>query len=187
MATTAKLTKIMMTLLLALYLPLISTEMILAPLLKIFSWFIRMDASAPPPDCILPLTQTSSLLRVTFASLSSISPGHFSVNTLKARGLISTENALMKRIQKNCTECTRAHCRCVFELVDDVKCTHCNKFCLCCMFRVSGMFTFFYYIVISNHLFTFINKYHLRLFYTSEQVHCNNLNQVWCKRGWVTK
>ena len=36
-ATTAKLTKTTMTLLLALYLPLISTELILAPILKIFS------------------------------------------------------------------------------------------------------------------------------------------------------
>ena len=136
-----------------------------------------MDASAPPPDRILPSTQTFSLQRVTFASLSSISPGHFSINTLKARGLNSTENALMKRIQKNCTECTRAHCHCVFELVDDVKCTRCNKFCLCCMFRLSGMFTFFiillFQIICSrlsiNIIFVF--------FYISEKGRCNNLNQ----------
>jgi hypothetical protein len=136
-----------------------------------------MDASAPPPDRILPLTQTSSLLRVTLASLSSISPGHFSVNTLKACGLISTENALMKRIQKNCNECTRAHRHCVFELVDDVKCTRCNKFRLCCMFRVSGMFTFFIILlfqIICSRLS--INIIYI-FFYISKQGCHNDLNQ----------
>ena len=136
-----------------------------------------MDASAPPPDRISPSTQTSSLLRATSASLSSISPAHISVNTLRARGLISTENALMKRMQQNCTECTRAHRRCVFELIDDVKCTRCNKFRLCCMLRVSGMFTFFIILFVQ----TVCSRLSITIiyvsFYISEQGCHNDLNQ----------
>jgi hypothetical protein len=45
-----------------------------------------------------------------------------------------------KRLQKNCMECTYAHRKCVFLLMDDVKCTQCNKFNLSCQFRFSGMF-----------------------------------------------
>ncbi len=136
-----------------------------------------MDASAPPPDRILQSTQTSSLQRVTFASLSRISLGHFSVNTLKACGLISTENALMKRIQKNCAECTRTHRHCVFELVDDVKCTCCNKFCLCCMFRVSGMFTFFIILLFQIICSRLSNNIIFICFYIPEQGRRNDLNQ----------
>ncbi len=99
-ATKATTTKTTTTPLLAIYPPLILTELILVPFWKIFSWFVKMDTSAPSPDCISLSIQTSPLLRVTSASLSSISLAHFSVNTLRARGLISTENALLKRIQK---------------------------------------------------------------------------------------
>ena len=47
--------------------------------------------------------------------------------------------------------------RCVFELVDNVKCTRCNKFCLCCMFRVSGTITFLLYC----HFKSFVHTYQL--------------------------
>ena len=142
------------------------------PLIRILHWFwqfwfcphsgwSRNDLSkwiyAQPkkPDHIIPLPPHGDSPRARSAQLSGISRTHFSRNTL----LVAPFQTSTKRLQKNCMECTRAHRKCVFLLMDDVNCTRCNKFHLSCQFRYSGMFNIFYYIDYQNHLLSLINSY----------------------------
>ena len=107
------------------------------------------------PDLIIPLTPHGNSPRARSKQLSGIFPTHSSGNTL----LVAPFQTSTKRLQKNCMECTRAHCRCVFLSMDDVNCTRCNKFHLSCQFRYSGMFNIFYYIDYRNHLLSLLNSY----------------------------
>ena len=87
-----------------------------------------------------------------------------------------TKTATKKRFQKNCIECTRAHGRCVFELMDDVQCARCLKFHLTCVFRLSGMIWSIVFCCFQNHFLLLINKCHLPLFCNiSEQGHRNDI------------
>jgi hypothetical protein len=43
-----------------------------------------------------------------------------------------------QHFQKNCSECTRSHRRCVFQSADHPKCTRCNKMHLNCFFALSS-------------------------------------------------
>ena len=118
------------------------------------------------PDHIIPLTPCGDSLRARSVQLSGISPTHSSGNTL----LVAPFQTSTKRLQKNCMECTCAHCRCVFLSMDDVNCTRCNKFHLSCQFRFSGMFNIFIILIIeticshsSTHIVFFSSHFRTRL------------------------
>ena len=83
-----------------------------------------------------------------------------------------------KRLQKNCFECTLAHCCCVFELMNNNQCTRCVKFNLCCTFRVSGMFHFLFCLFFLD---LFSNNNQLKtccILHISEQGRRNDLNKL---------
>jgi hypothetical protein len=44
----------------------------------------------------------------------------------------------LKKYQKNCSECTQAHRRCVFTSPSHLECNQCNKMHLMCFFNYSG-------------------------------------------------
>jgi hypothetical protein len=48
-----------------------------------------------------------------------------------------------KKYQKNCSEFTRAHRRCVFTSPSQLKCNRCNKMHLICFFNYSGKSSYF--------------------------------------------
>ena len=50
-----------------------------------------------------------------------------------------TEPDLKRKFQKNCSECTRAHRRCVFPSIGNSECMRCTKMHLKCYFIYSGM------------------------------------------------
>ena len=75
-------------------------------------------------------------------------------------------------------ECTHAHCRCVFELMNNNPCTQCVKFNLCCAFRVSGMFHILFCLVFPDQFSNNNQLISCCILHISEQGHWNDLNKL---------
>ena len=60
---------------------------------------------------------------------------------------------VMRKLQKNCSECTRAHRRCVFSSLCINKCNRCVKMNLQCKFKYSGT-SFLLPIIIESNILT---------------------------------
>ena len=80
-----------------------------------------------------------------------------------------------KHFQKNCSECTRSHRRCIFMSPDQPKCTRCTKMHLLCCFVPSSELIYCHVnVLISffNVLFIFPNMFRSRLpeWYHPEEV-----------------
>jgi hypothetical protein len=102
--------------------------------------------------CVLEMTRKRKLLRLNDLLIDLAMLPVLDNNSIEG---YSSKN----RLQKNCIECTCAHRRCLFKSPNDVMCTRCNKFKLCCKFRYSGMLYFFGYdICFPNLMLTSLIK-----------------------------
>ena len=77
------------------------------------------------------------LARVRSGSPWGTTPTPSFVDTLSMSGLISNEKKnQVKRMQKNCIGCSRAHRWCLFDSTHDVVCSRCQKFHLICTYCI---------------------------------------------------